>query len=251
MEHWIENAPEPRKLFLAWQAPDQFGDRFRWAVGIVTPHGHDHTFRYLMSGSEFRRLNQNRGFEELESLGYRGYPALGSERVVHEDNILSIFMRRLPPRNRSDFREYMKQFRLSSNMNLSDFNLLAHTEAKLPSDGFSMVDPLDPEVDSCDLLLEVAGFRYYLDNARPASLKVGQSIELIPEPNNPKDPNAVQFLAEGHRIGYVNRLQASTFLHWLSERKVSSILERLNGREEKPRAFVFVRVRPLQAKAAA
>jgi HIRAN domain len=249
MENWIENAPEPRKLFLAWQAPDRFGDRFRWAVGTVTPHGRDHTFRYLMSGAEFERLNQNRRFEELESLGYRGYPA--SERVVHDDNILSIFMRRLPPRNRSDFRQYMKQFRLSSNVHLSDFDLLAHTEAKLPSDGFSMVDPLDPEIDSCDLMLEVAGFRYYLDKSRSASLTVGQSIALTSEPNNPHDPNAVQFLADGHRIGYVNRLQASTFLHWLGARKVSGILERLNGREEKPRAFVFVRVRPLQAKAAA
>ncbi len=100
-------------------------------------------------------------------------------------------------------------------------------------------------------MLEVAGFRYYVDRNRPMALSVGQSVDIAPEPDNPKDPNAVQILSDGHKIGYVNRLQTKTFLRWLVERRVSGVVERLNGSVEKPRAFIFVRVRPLQAKVAA
>jgi hypothetical protein len=251
MENWIERASEPRRLFLAWQAPDQFGDRFRWAVGIVTPRGNDYTFRYLAPGSEFESFNQNRQYEELHELGYQGYPTFNFKRLVHERDVLSVFMRRLPPRGRSDFQDYTKQFRLARNLRLSDFALLGRTEAKLPSDGFSMVDPLDPELDWCDLMLEIAGFRYYANEADVKNLTIGQAVEIVPEPENPKDPNALKFLSSGRKLGYVNRLQTKTFLRWLAERRISAVLERLNGGAEKPRAFVFVRVRPLQAKVAA
>src|SRR2546422_10843915 len=134
MENGIERASEPRQLFLAWQAPDHFGDRFRWAVGIVTPQGNDYKFRYLAPGSEFESFNQNRGYEELQSLGYQGYPAFNFKRAVHERDVLSAFLRRLPPRSRSDFQDYTRQFRLARDLHLSDFGLLGRTEAKLPSD---------------------------------------------------------------------------------------------------------------------
>jgi len=32
MPNWIERIAEPKRLFLAWQAPDHLVDRFRWAV---------------------------------------------------------------------------------------------------------------------------------------------------------------------------------------------------------------------------
>jgi hypothetical protein len=251
MENWIERASDPRQLFLAWQAPDHFGNRFRWAVGVLAPRGDDYTFRYLVSGSEFESLNQGHQFEGLKSLGYQGYPSFNPKRVIHERDILSPFMRRLPPRNRSDFQEYTSQFRLARNLRLSDFGLLGRTEAKLPGDGFSLVDPLDPEADWCDLMLEVAGFRYYVNEEKPLAITVGSSVEIAAEPDNPVDPNAVQFLLDGRKIGNVNRLQTKAFLRWLAERRVSGVFERLNGTNERPRAFIFVRVRPMQAQAAA
>jgi hypothetical protein len=251
MENWIERESEPRQLFLAWQAPDHFGNRFRWAVGVLTPRGTDHTFRYLVSGSEFESLNQGHRFDELVALGYQGHPSFNPKRVVHEREILSPFVRRLPPRSRSDFQDYTSQFRLARALRVSDFELLGRTEAKLPSDGFSLVDPLDPDADWYDLLLEVAGFQYYVNQEKPMTITVGSSVEIAAEPDNPVDPNAVQFVLGGRKIGNVNRLQTKAFLRWLGERRVSGVLERLNGSAEKPRAFIFVRVRPLQAQAAA
>jgi HIRAN domain len=251
MEHWITRASEPDRLYLAWQAPDQFGDRFRWAVGVIERQAGAHVFRYLEPATEFPALNQGRTFEDIQSLGFVGYPPFSPKRALHVGDVLTPLIRRLPPRRRSDFLDYTRQFRLAPELELSDFALLGRTEAKLPSDGFSVVDPLDRDADQCDLMLEIAGFRYYICEKSASEDRVGQLVEVSPEPNNPKDPNAVQFCLNGRKIGNVNRLQASTFLHWLSERRVSAVVERLNGNSEKPRAFVFVKVRPLRAQEAA
>lgn len=51
MGNWIEVASEPRKLFLAWQAPDHMDNRFRWAVGELTARNTGFSFRYRASNS--------------------------------------------------------------------------------------------------------------------------------------------------------------------------------------------------------
>jgi HIRAN domain len=249
MENWIEHVAEPRRLFLAWQAPDHVGDRFRWAVGMLETRGDVCTLRYFGEGPEFRSLNQGRAYDELLACEYQGHPAFSLKREVHDRGVMAAFMRRLPPRSRPDFDEYKRQFRPRSDFGLSDFALLGQTEAKLPSDGFSVVDPLDAQMDWCELMLEVAGHRYYARDA--LGIFIGQPVEIKPEPDNLRDPNAVQVCADSRRIGYINRLQAPTFLSWLSENRVTGVIERLNGNPERPRAFIFVRVRPARAHAAA
>jgi hypothetical protein len=99
---------------------------------------------------------------------------------------------------------------------------------------------LDVDVDQCDLLLEIAGFRYYERNAPFLTQAVGEQIALVHERSNQHDPNAVEVLVRGARIGYVNRLQAPTFLGWIHEHRVTGVLERLNGNSDHPRAFIFV-----------
>jgi hypothetical protein len=239
--NWIERICEPRRLFLAWQAPDHLGERFRWAVGVLEASGDQIALRYLQAGVDFESRNQAKTYDRLLGLGYQGYPAFSLAKELHTEGVLSAFMRRLPPRARSDFEEYKAQFRLPVDLPVSDLGLLGVTEAKLPSDGFSLVDPLDGNVGACDLMLEVAGYRHY---PQQSGLSEGDPIRFQPEPENKFDPNAVMIQANGQCIGYINRLQAPAFQRWLAERDVSGVVERLNGRPEKPRAFIFVRVRP-------
>jgi hypothetical protein len=250
LENWIERVTEPRRLFLAWQPSNLDADRFRWVVGILEPRGSDGVLRYVESGQEFSALNSGRSFEQLAALGYQGYPAFNPRRAIHEDGVVATFMRRLPPRSREDFFEYTRQFRLKPNAEVSDFALLAVTEAKLPNDGFSLVDPLDPASDWCDLMLEIAGYRHYAPKLL-SPISVGDSVSLMPEPSNKFDPSAVKICRDNLTIGYVNRLQADTFRCWLANHRLSATIERLNGRPDRPRAFVFVRVRPRRASAAA
>ncbi|MBM3549265.1 MAG: hypothetical protein FJX54_20195 [Alphaproteobacteria bacterium] len=247
----IERTSEPRELYLAWQAPDASGERFRWAVGVVTPRpAHELALRYFEPGPEFERLNDQRPFSQLLDLGYRGYPTFGLRRSVHDVGVMEAFERRIPPTSRPDFAEYRRQFRLAPELPVSTFALLALTEAKVPSDGFSLVDPLNPEAEACDLLLELAGYRYYARDFG-VRVKAGDEVRLAPEPDNPKDRYAVQAVVGGQIAGYINRLQSRTFLSWLQYRQVVSVVERTNGDSQKPRAFIFVRVRPNRTLVAA
>ncbi|GEO82248.1 HIRAN domain-containing protein [Pararhodospirillum oryzae] len=250
MENWIETTSEPRKLILAWQAPDHMEDRFRWAVGELEPHNDTLVFRYIVDDeASFAALNGNRLVEQLHALGYRGYPAFNPRRKEHRTGVLDAFMSRLPPPHRPDFTDYKRQFCLPPDLALSDFSLLGHTEAKLPSDGFSLVDPLNPGAERCDMLLEIAGYRYYADTH--SLVGVGTPLEIRAEPDNPHDPKAVQVCVGGQKIGNINRLQAPTFRRWLETRTVSAVVQRLNGRAGRPRALAFVRVRPARLSVAA
>lgn len=247
MTDYLKTICEPKRLILAWQSSDLRGDnRYRYAVGQVEPM--EATFRYFQPGAEFERYNQGRGYAEMEALGYRGYPAFDRARLVHATGVIEALMRRLPPRSRSDFDAYAARFLLPPDRALSDVALLGRTEATLPSDGFSLVDPLDPSTVRCDLLLEVAGYRHY---STKVDLRIDMSVQVLADPANPYDPNAVEFRAGGVKFGNVNRLQAATFRHWLSVADVEGKVERLNGTPDRQRAFVLISVRPRASAVAA
>ena len=251
MEAWIEYVDEPARLILAWQAPDPEKDRLRWAVGELSRTTGVATFRYYY-GDELTRLNSGRRQDELPASGFRGYPAFDVRNTpsgVFSDGVLESFLRRVPPRSRTDFPRYLEHFRVRSSNGLAPFALLAVTETKLPSDGFSLIDPLDPAADRRDFVFEVAGHRHYPDSR--AGLTEGQAVRLARDPTNAHDPHAVRVEADGRLIGFVNRLQAPTVGRWLDARAVSASLLRLNGTPDQPRAFVFLRVRPLEGRRAA
>jgi hypothetical protein len=227
-------------LLLAWQASDPDGERTRFAVGELLLEGEECTLRYL-SGNEV---------DSARALGFSGYPAFDVGKVEHRKGVLAAFMRRLPPRTRADFDAYKAQFRLQAGLSISDFALLAYTEAKLPSDGFSIVNPLTDVCGPCEFLLESAGYRHYAGGLNEP-LSVGQRLQFVAEPSNKWDPNAVRVEANSELVGYVNRLQAPAFLQWIKQAVVEGFVERLNGNAVKPRLFMFVSVAGKRADEAA
>jgi hypothetical protein len=231
VDHWIQTICEPQRLLLAWQGSDPDGERTRFAIGELLLEAGECTLRYL-SGEEVDRAR---------ALGFSGYPAFDISQTEHRKGVLAAFMRRLPPRSRADFVAYQAQFRLKPDLVMSDFALLAYTEAKLPSDGFSIVNPLTDLCGPCEFLLEVAGYRHYADGLKEP-LCIGQRLRFVAEPANKWDPNAVRVEAESELVGYVNRLQAVTFLRWIEQGVIEGFVERLNGNAAKPRLFMFVRV---------
>jgi hypothetical protein len=240
VEHWIETICEPKRLLLAWQGPDPKGNRTRFAVGELIQENGDCLLRYFPPEK----------LTEACALGFEGYPAFKRDQLEHRLGVMATFLRRLPPRSRADFAAYKAQFRLHTKLDLSDFALLAYTEAKLPSDGFSIVNPLQDVHGPCQFVFEVAGYRHYAKTLT-SPLTLGQPLQFVPEPTNKYDPNAVRVEATKEVIGYVNRLQADAFLRWLRDGVVSGCVERLNGNPDKPRAFMFVSVLPQKSAAAA
>ncbi len=189
MVEWLQYIGEPSELVLAWQAGDRTGVRFRWVkvptVRLVRGK--------ITSCSSFRcgcRIPDcERGTastDEILDLGYRGYPGFRPRAGKHRDGVLASLMRRLPPRTRSDFDAYLRHFRVAPRKHLSDFALLGLTEAKLPNDGFSVVDPLHGYNPPIDLLCDVAGYRYYAGGF--GSQKLAARSVIIPEPDNDARP---------------------------------------------------------------
>jgi hypothetical protein len=242
--HWIEHPSEPKQLLLVWQPPLFVTDRLRWAVGHITRTGDEILFDYL-AGEEFARFNNGRTPAELRAAGYVGYPAFDPDSRPdggYGDYVLKTFLRRLPPTNRRDFPDYLAHYHIPRTAQLSSMALLAITEARLPSDGFSLIDPFDPHAKCVDVVFEVAGYRH-ITKFEPVQL--GQSLTLEVDPANPRDPGAVQVFAAGQPIGYVNRLQGPAVAIWLRERKTDCWVARINGTPAIPRAYAFLQVRCL------
>lgn len=251
MDHWIDHPSDPSELILAWRAPDAVDDRTRWAVGLLRKTDDGACFRYF-DDEEFAELNGARPRSILRSYGYAGYPAFDIAKQPpggFTENVLAAFARRLPPPSRPDFKLILEHYSVRIDATLSTMSLLALTEAKLPSDGFSLIDQLDPAASCLEVVLEVAGHRH--NAACRDRLVVGQPLDLVANPTNEHDVHAIRVEAAGEPIGHINRLQAEAVGQWLQYREVSAWLVRLNGKPDHPRAFAFVSVRPRSRSIAA
>lgn len=228
MANTIRHIREPSRLILTWQASEKRGNRKRLAVGELTRR----------DGSVALTYYDKSTVAEAVALGYEGYAAFSLKESFHSKDVLQAFMRRLPPRSRNDFGQYLNGLRLPLDAPISDFALLGYSEAKLPSDGFSLVDPLDSSLPPSEYLWEIAGYRHYKGLGEA---DIGREVFLQAEPTNIEDPNAVAVRTPDRILGYINRIQAPVVKQWTVDGRASAAIEKLNGTLDWPRAFIFVR----------
>jgi len=232
--NFIEHIIEPTRLLLAWQAQDGHGSRKRHIVAELV---------HRQSCVELRYLTNATDFAEAERLGFDGYPAFNKRTALHANQVVETFMRRLPPRTRKDFSQYLENFRLPPDAKLSNFALLGYTGANLPRDGFSIVNPFDNVAGPCELLLEVAGLRYRED-VRVEEIHIDDPVAFCEDPQNNVDPSAIQIYSRDRFIGYVVRGQTEAVHRWMHSADITATVERINGDEKRPLVFVFFKVRP-------
>lgn len=227
--HFIEHIIEPTKLLLAWQSS---GDRRRYIVGELHRDGEAITLTYLTKTPDFQKAKEQ---------GFEFYPAFRELDKVHQ-NVIDAFMRRLPPRKRGDFPEYLEGLRISREAQLSDFALLGYSGAKLRSDDFSLIHPFNDVESRCELMLEVAGLSHHISDL--GELKIGASVSFFKEKCNAvTQEKAIEIIVDGRRIGYVNRGLMPTFWSWIeSNRLVGAWIEKLNGSPSRPAVYVYVEV---------
>jgi hypothetical protein len=155
-------------------------------------------------------------------------------------------MRRLPPSQRGDFDKFREAIRIP-NVKISDFALLGYAGAKLPGDDFTIVNPFDDAKPPFELLLLVAGYRYYQDAVPREDLKLGMAAKFELAQDNIHDPNAVRVVipdVSDCTAGYVCRGLLPQFRRWLATGlAIQGTVERLNGTEERPLLYLFVTVR--------
>lgn len=232
---FIRHIIEPKRLLLIWQAPSE-NVRKRFVVGELIKLENEVCLRYLAETEDFA--------EALEH-DFKLYPAYkpNPNRLSDElcEGVMDMFARRLPPRTRGDFSKYLENFRIPTNVEISDFALLGYTGAKLPTDGFSIVHPFDTAHGEFEFLMEAAGFRH-MSELPIDELTTDMSAVFEFEQENPVDPNAIAIKVNNKKIGYVPRALLPTFSRWLHEGSVKAQVERLNGRQGSPVVYLFVEV---------
>lgn len=228
----IKYVTNPDRLLLVWQAPEG-KSRARYVVGELCQHEGLVVFRYLPETEEFKKACAE---------GFVDYPAFRKVGQEYTQGVLDSFLRRLPPRKRGDFVKYLEQWRLAPNVEISDFALLGHTGAKLPNDGFSLINPFDHVDLPFEFYIEVAGFRHQL-NISVDDITVGMDAVFIAEPANEHNGDAVRIEVGGKKIGYVNNAQCKAFTRWLgANSSISASVERINGSIDRPLIYIYGRV---------
>lgn len=234
MKNYIQHIIEPKKLLLAWQAPEG-KDRTRYIVAELERTGVSDdsvVLRYLIHTTDF---------DKAKKLGFDGHPAFKKLLIEHSVGVVDALMRRLPPRTRGDFSKYLDLLRLPATIKISDFALLGYSGARLPSDGFSIIHPFQGNIQECEFLMEVAGFRY-ISNLSVDDIIVGTEVFFKPEPDNPFDPRAIMVMIDRRKIGYVNRGLLDSFHQWIKETRLHAWVERTNGSAKRPLVYLFVKV---------
>ena len=233
MKHYIQHIIEPKRLLLTWQSPDS-GNRTRHVVAELLNDNNEEsvTLRYLSDSEDFKKAFK---------LGFDGYPAFKKTNKEYSTGVMDAFMRRLPPRSRGDFSKYLDLLRIPASLEISNFALLGYSGAKLPVDGFSIIHPFDDVAKECELLMEVAGFRY-MEGVSIDEISIGEEVSFEKEPDNSVDPDAIYVMLGNKKIGYVNRCLLSIFHTWLDQACVKAWVERKNGTANRPLVYLFVEV---------
>ncbi|AJI96701.1 hypothetical protein BD65_1883 [Yersinia ruckeri] len=229
----IQNMFEPFRLMLTWQ-PASGGSRF--VVGELIRDSQDNVvFNYLL---------ETEPFINAQAKGFQGFPAFDIKNRTHSNDVMQTFMRRLPPRRREDFLDYLNNFRLPETFNGSDFALLAYTGGKVAGDGFSFVPDLSSVKTPFDYVMEVAGTRYIIEEGRLNlnEIEIGDEVAFINEDDNPKDCNAIIVAKNQNRLGYVNQALCVALRHFAKTNKVSGVVVRKNGTPERPLVYVMLSV---------
>lgn len=227
---FIDHIIEPTKLLLAWQSSDE-KHRTRYIVAELNRSDNNVNLTYLVNTDDFHRAQEK---------GFQSYPAFQDINKVHS-NVLDAFMRRLPPRTRGDFSQYLEGLRLRPDVQLSDFALLGYSGAKLLSDGFSIIHPFNNVNDACELLLEAAGFRHLQKNSD--DIGINDPVSFVKEFNGAIQEDAIRVMVGAKHIGYVNRGLLPTFFNWMMQNRIAGAwVEKINGTPGKPTIYIYVKI---------
>lgn len=226
----IANIVEPATLLLTWKGMS--GGR-RLAVAQLEKLGDERArLTYLFPTTA-----------AAKKIGFFGYPAFPITKKNYEHDVLDIFMRRLPPRGRTDFQDYLTQLRLSPNVSISSFALLGYSGARLPGDSFEIVHTFESANIPFEFVTEVAGARY-ANTSNFVGVEPGSTISLEHEVSNHDDPWAVRVIANGKKIGYINRYQTQVVHKFLRIGAIYATVDRISLFDT-PSVSLFLRFRQL------
>ena len=230
MNNYITKIFNPTYLCLLWRSPKEKEGFF--AIAKIERKSNGSIIFYYLKDTEDYKNAQNRGFD--------GYSAFPEKDKIYTTNVLELFMRRLPPKKREDFKFYLNQLGLDQNIEIPDFALLGYSGAQLATDDFKLVYTFDNLEVPCEVVMGAVGVRHCLKDM--SVLQLNERVNFVPDPTNIHDPNAIIIEYRGDKIGYVSRVQSESFLKILKIYNVSALIQKINGTEKRPKIWVKVSI---------
>lgn len=228
--HFIENIVEPTKLLMTWSSSEQI-HRTRYTIAELHKVGDKVTLRYLANTKDFR---------EAQKKGFESYPAFPNTDIEYDHGVVDVLMRRLAPKSRSDYSQYLTNYRIKPETKLSNFGLLGYTGARLPSDGFAIINPFFKTEGPFEFLVEIAGYRHL--SKTEASTLIGSKASFRKNFDNERQEDTVEIFINETHTGYITRALVPDFIAWMKSGRIKdSWVEKINGNPGHPLIFLFVK----------
>lgn len=179
-------------LYLIWKDPQT---RVNFTIGKLS-RGAKYTFEYFGE------------VDEAEKRGWTKFEVFPEAKTYESEVLFPVFASRLPDRKRRDIDKILEKYNLSE---FDEFELLRKSEARLPIDTYSFIDPIFPEEETVQREFFVMGVRHKTpcegkDCSLLPKVNVGDELEFEAEPENNYDVNAVKVRTKsGEVLGYVPR----------------------------------------------
>lgn len=194
-------------LFVAWRGGDPQN-------GVWGPVGR------LEFDSGVYRFFYTRGARTLA--GFRPFPQMDNLNAVYEsEDLFPVFSNRLLSSSRPEFDAYLCWGGFDPDNPPEPISILSVTQGIRQTDSIEVFPCPAPDIDGCYInKFFLHGVRWVGQVAldRIARLKPNESLNLVPDPHNEFDPQAVAvWTADGMRLGYVPRYLAGDIGRLLSD----------------------------------
>ncbi|ASA21976.1 HIRAN domain-containing protein [Paenibacillus donghaensis] len=181
------------KLLINWKGPKT---KSNYAVGQLLKVEGRYIFQY-----------NKKVVNEAASEGFSLFVGFSDIDVAYEsDKLFSIFERRIPDENRSDFKRFLEAFKDELTDDLQ-WDYLRYMKGNLATDSISFITPVifEKETGLLYLVCEIAGWSITKNNL--IDYEVDKEIEMVIDNNNPKDKEAIELFYHDKdtrmTIGYV------------------------------------------------
>lgn len=196
-------------LLLIWKDPET---RRNFSVGRLTKST-KYTFEYCNE------------YTQAEACGWSKLDAFPDDKIYESETLFPVFASRLPNKKRRDISKILEKYEL---LEFDEFELLRKSEARLPIDTYSFIDPIFPDEQTIQRNFFVMGVRHHSPcKGRDCSLlpliSVGDELIFEEEPENEFDINAIKVQTQaGDMLGYVPRYYNEAILERLNKKMTYS-----------------------------
>ena len=184
----LMTTPTFHEIKLIWR-PQPHTERL--VVGTLTQEQMDYAFAY--DGPDLARAQQ---------MGFDGYPGLPVSGGPFHGQAMAAFDARNPSPARSDYERLLNAWAIP--LDADPFTILGLTGGRLPTDLFEFIPNIQPSPGT-EFISNLAGVQHYAEAESFRRMQPGHRLDLVPDPSNTYDPDAIKVMVGDNLVAYVKK----------------------------------------------